>query len=377
MICGVMAAVGEHRCAGVVSTWTTSVATVFPLYGGVDVLMEVDVSVVSVNGGVLVEDQATVSCGYRQVNADSLGILLSSTFISNCPSFYRPSILAHPLATFYSIPTSLIPIAFAFSRCPSLSAQHDWYPPISSMERQPSFSTQHRLSIFSTARSSCTTTHNGGGTNLFVVYSSYPSHLNCTSFWICMAGQAYDDMIRFYDFGTAECQGTVILAVDVVEHGGAGSAVVGVDFVAGIPVGYDVGVPLVICEGSVEVSSDGGVPSGEHTGQLLFLSRDTSFLDVMEADIFWIRRQTFLLEEPLSYVEVRSPGRPDATVWRAAMEREKVIDLKWYHALTSESILPLSMQSTSQTCHQYQPQQCLASKGRHCLSSAEWKWLKS
>jgi hypothetical protein len=72
---------------------------------------------------------------------------------------------------------------------------------------------------------------------MFVVYSSFPSHLSCTSSRVFTVDQAYDDMIHFFDFGTAEWLGKVILAVDVVEQG-AHSAVVGVDVVAGI--GYDV-----------------------------------------------------------------------------------------------------------------------------------------
>jgi len=64
VICCVMVAVGEHRCAGVVST--SSVATALPVHGGVvrvDALVEMDVSVDLVNGGVPVQDQAANSCG--------------------------------------------------------------------------------------------------------------------------------------------------------------------------------------------------------------------------------------------------------------------------------------------------------------------------
>jgi hypothetical protein len=55
----------------------------------------------------------------------------------------------------------------------------------------------------------------------------------------------------------------------------------------------------------------------------LYLNRDTSSLDLMEADIFWTHRQMFHLGEPFSSAEIRS--RPDAMVWRAAVEREKAI----------------------------------------------------
>ena len=56
-----MAAVGnsEHWCAGVVLT--SSVATALPVHGGVDALVEMDVSFDPVNGGVPVEDQAANS----------------------------------------------------------------------------------------------------------------------------------------------------------------------------------------------------------------------------------------------------------------------------------------------------------------------------
>lgn len=56
---------------------------------------------------------------------------------------------------------------------------------------------------------SCTTTHDGGRTNLFTAYSSFPSHLPCTSCWVCTTGQPYDDMLRFCDFRTvdSECLG--------------------------------------------------------------------------------------------------------------------------------------------------------------------------
>jgi hypothetical protein len=120
VICGIMAAVasGERRYAGVVST--TSVATALPVNGGVDrvdALVEMDVSIVPVNGGVPVDDQATNLCGdhrVKTVETEFFGIFFSSFDFFNLrvdDSFtLRPSVpfsLFPPCISSFSSPSSM------------------------------------------------------------------------------------------------------------------------------------------------------------------------------------------------------------------------------------------------------------------------------
>ena len=80
VICGIMASVGEHRCAGPAGVMlTSSLATALPVRGGADALVVMDVRV---------GDQATNLCGGLQVKTGSFKLYSSfDSFIPQIDNF--------------------------------------------------------------------------------------------------------------------------------------------------------------------------------------------------------------------------------------------------------------------------------------------------
>lgn len=189
-----------------------------------------------------------------------------------------------------------------------------------------------------------------------------------------IAGQAMDEDLRLKDARKVDRERTQSVV--------AGIAVNESDIVDVAGVAVNVGVAEVaVCENAVAVAVDGGAVAVAVDGDDVVVAVDggvdqvqTDSLDDLEADVLWnhcfpadtvalraiapsyskIHRSFDLSKEPFSYPEALA--RPDAPVWRAAMDREKAsleamgafeeadlpdgeraIGLKWVYAYKTDS----------------------------------------